>query len=357
MTNLSAVKAAQRGWRVGGRVRGARIPGGCRSLAWAVVMTCLAVSSLAFGAPLAPTFIYGVADDGALWVMNLSAQTSGTLPPRYTGAGRPNGFAYDSTRNDLYVTDVNSNLYWWRQGEADFSLIATGSALGITGGSGLAFQPQNAAYYDNAYWFFRGSENPADIDLGSNILTKVSLDYSGSTPIVTGFASYTATQISGSNAFGDIAIRPDGTLYASAKTALYSLDLTTIGSGTVGGYTLISSSNALGLQIAIGSDNVTLYGQKYVDGTWYTIDTSDGTMTQVGTFTTLVNGGGTAGFPDLAGSAVQPVPEPSTLVLAALGGGMVAWQMVRRRRREKFRREGLGVSAVSRGSRRGSPAA
>lgn len=307
------------------------LPAATKGVFWAVVVTCLVVSSLAFGAPVTPSFIYGIDDAKNLWVMNLDSQTSGTLfQAFFSGTGEPNGLAYDSGRNDLYAVDSSNNLYWWRQGATNFSLIASGSTLGIGSGNGLlSTQPWGAAYYDNAYWFFQGS-GVSDTLLGSNILEKVSLDYSGGTPTVSSVTTFVATAITGSNSFGDIAITPGGTLFAYTTSGdFYSLDLTTAGGGTVGGYSLINTTSGTGLQIAFGSDNTTLYGHNFADSSWYTVNTSNGTLTSI---TSPAPG---RSFRDLGGSAVQAVPEPSTMVLAALGGAIVAWRVARRRRRTR----------------------
>ena len=84
----------------------------------------------------------------------------------------------------------------------------------------------------------------------------------------------------------------------------------------------------MGLQLSFSSDNSTLYGHRYADGTWYTINTATGAASEIAGFITTPTG--SVGFRDLGGAA--PVPEPSTLALAAIGvvGGLV--HKVRRRR-------------------------
>jgi len=319
-----------------------------RSIVWAVVAAVLVVSSVAFGGPLPPSYIYGIDDTNQLWEMNM-AGTSGTAIAQTPLSGTSNGLAYDSGRNDLFVVDGQNNLWWWNQGTTQYAQIATATALGIT--SSDQSQPWSAAYYDNAYWFFLGNGL-----LGTDQLRKVSLSYTGTAapqPTVVSYDTYTALGITGSNAFGDIAIVESGpnagTLYAytySDPGHFYSLDLNTIGTGTtVGGYSLINTTSGTGLQIAFNSDYSVLYGHNHDDGKWYTIDTSSGALSPVlagsGTFTTITGDG--KGFRDIGGSAVEAVPEPSTLVLAAMGAGIVAWRLTRRRKR----RSGVAQSTAA----------
>jgi hypothetical protein len=78
-----------------------------------------------------------------------------------------------------------------------------------------------------------------------------------------------------------------------------------------------------------------LYGHRYSDGSWYTIDTANGAATQIAGFITTPGG---AGFHDLGGAAA--VPEPSTFALAAIGlAGGIACRIRRRRRAEN--RDGI----------------
>jgi hypothetical protein len=79
----------------------------------------------------------------------------------------------------------------------------------------------------------------------------------------------------------------------------------------------------------LGADGTTLYGTDRRSGNWYTIDTSNGTLTQIPGFQTLTTG--STGFNDLAGSAIgNPlVPEPSTYAMALAGlacGGFSLWR-------------------------------
>ena len=94
----------------------------------------------------------------------------------------------------------------------------------------------------------------------------------------------------------------------------------------------VAYDDSSGQLFFISSDNSTLYGQRYIDGTWHTIDTATGGATPIAGFVTTFGSGN--GFRDLGGSALNPVPEPSTLGLAAIGGIASLGYVVRRRWRQ-----------------------
>jgi hypothetical protein len=87
----------------------------------------------------------------------------------------------------------------------------------------------------------------------------------------------------------------------------------------------------LGLQLAFNTDYSVLYGHSYEDGAWYEVSTGNGGRTLISDFTTTPSGG--KGFRDLGGAAITAVPEPSTVALACVGAGGLAWRVLRRRRR------------------------
>lgn len=308
---------------------GGRLPGARGAVIWAVVTSVLAASAVAFGAPLPTSYIYGIDDDSKLWVMTLSGTSSGTsqlLGSSSLTAPTANGLAYDSGREQLFAADTaTGELYWWQQGATTYTSLGTISAY--TSGIG---QPVSAAYFNNAYWFL-GSGDPG------NVLGKLEVTYVNGAPVSVSGTSFTIIGMSGTSASGggDMVITPAGMLYAYSAPGLgnfFAVDVTTAASGTVGGYQLISTTPGTGLQLALGvGPTPLLYGHDRGTGDWFTVDTSNGSTTQIPGFNTKP--ADNVGFNDLGGSSVQAVPEPSTLALAAMGGGIVCWQVSRRRRR------------------------
>lgn len=354
MRTLHATTAPPRGLREGDSVSAdwldaaencGRPPRGRSGLVWAIVASVLAASAAAFAGPVPTSFIYGIDDGSQLWVMGLSDTSSATaqlLGPSTLSGSSANGLAYDRSREQLFGADtVTSELYWWQQGAPTYTSLGSISTY-LTGGVG---EPVSAAFYDNAYWFLGNGS-------AGNVISKLSLTYTDGIP--TAIASGTTFVIGGKAAAasggGDMVITPTGTLYAYSAQGLgdfFSADLNAIASGTVGGYNLIRASPSapdVGLQLSLGVDDATLYGHDYTTGNWFVVNTSDGSTTQVAGFTTTPVGG--KGFRDLGGASIQPVPEPSTLALAAIGGLMVTWQVARRRRRKAGRRP-LGTPPVS----------
>lgn len=189
-------------------------------------------------------------------------------------------------------------------------------------------------YYNNSYWFFRGNGLA-----GTNDLSRVAFDYTGGTPSFQSLATFTISDPTlTDNSFGDIAIKPDGTLYAynhATAGRFYSLDLTTASSGTVGGFNLISTTSGTGLQLSFNPDYSLLYGHDYDTGKWYEVNTSSGALVEVAGFTSLPDNN--KGFRDLGGATIAAVPEPSTLMLASIGAGATFWTASSRRRRRRRR--------------------
>ena len=188
----------------------------------------------------------------------------------------------------LSVTSANATFLY---------LSSNGLSNDVGGLSlGLTANPQNAAFNNDAFWYFTHN---------TNVLNRATLSYAGSgtsaVPSVSSLASFpvlgmTPTGVD-TNTFGDIAI--DGntdTLYASTERGrFYSLDL----NNPVLTFNEIVASpgndTTVGLELSFNANSSVLYGHNYATGNWYTIDTGTGATTQIAGFVTN-------GFVDIAGA-------------------------------------------------------
>ena len=286
-----------------------------RMLGMLVALTLTLASPAASGATIG-SLLYGIDDAGSIYEINPSEQSS-TLVKTGASTTLANSLAYDAAREQLLYVNKDLDLQYWDRTSGSVSSL--GNALSLTG------DPGNAAYYQDAYWYF-----------GTNtaVLNKASLTYTGSTPSVDSISSFSIAGMAATgdntNTFGDIAIdTAQGILYAStSRGRFYSINLTDPENSFTEIAASAGSDRSVGLQLSFSSDNSTLYGHRYADGTWYTINTATGAASEIAGFITTPTG--SVGFRDLGGAA--PVPEPSTLALAAIGvvGGLA--HQVRRRR-------------------------
>ena len=302
----------------------------------AVAAVIVTMAATAWAGPPAPAYIYGVDNANDIYEINPVSKTSTRVLVQPTG-GSSNSLAFNTDRDQLYFIGPDNGLKYWVQGSGTTGISVAGSpAVGI--------DPNNAAYYNNAYWFF---------DFNSNVLNRWNLGYSGTgasgVPSVTSTQTYSIENMllppSGTtglntNTFGDIAINANtGILYASTtRGRFYSLNLNGDPTNT---FTQLGApiatdgtDNTVGLQLAFNTDYSILYGHSYENGEWYTVSTEltgNGARTLISDFsTTPVDG---KGFRDLGGSAVAAVPEPSSIALACVGAGGLAMRFLRRRRR------------------------
>ena len=293
-----------------------------------------AAAASAWAGPPAPAYIYGIDNNNDIYEINPVTKTSTLALVQPMGVS--NSLAYDTDRNDLFFIGPDLKLkYWSREsgttvGNVDETPVVT------------ANNANNAAYYNNAYWFF---------DFNSNVLNKISLSYSGTgataVPSISGSQTFSIAGMDlpnavdplavglNTNTFGDIAIDANtGILYASTtRGRFYSLNLTGDPTNTftqLGAPIATSGTeNTVGLQLSFNTDYSVLYGHSYETGDWFTVGLADGTRTSIDYSTTPIGG---KGFRDLGGAAITAVPEPSTVALACLGAGGLAWRMLRRRR-------------------------
>lgn len=203
--------------------------------------------------------------------------------------GGTNSLAYDYSNSTLFFIKNDLKLYYIKSGDS--------SATEVSGFTSPTYQPGNASYHNNAIWYF---------EFNSNVLVKLSLSYTGGVPSVSGKTTYSVSGMSlpsagttgpNTNTFGDIAINNNtGILYAcTSRGRIYSIDL----SNPTSTFTQILASpgddKTVGLQLAFNNTNSTLYGHNHKSGKWYSINTSNGTRTELNITTGL--------FRDLAGSA------------------------------------------------------
>lgn len=313
-------------------VRKSSRPSFCFSLPCVALAVCgLAafVQTPAVADPVASAIIYGIDNNNDIYEIDPIAKTS-TLALSQS-SGTSNALAFNTDRDQLYFIGPDNSLKYWVQGSGTTGISVAGSPT-------ISLDPNNAAYYNNAYWFFA---------FNSNELHRWDIAYSGTgssgVPTITGTQVYSIDGMNlpnpgvglNTNTFGDIAINPNtGMLYASTtRGRFYSLNLSGDPTSTftqLGAPIATSGTdNTVGLQLAFNTDYSVLYGHSYETGDWYDVSLVDGARTSISFSTTPFEG---KGFRDLGGSAVAAVPEPSSVALACVGAGGLAWRLLRRRR-------------------------
>ncbi len=280
-----------------------------------------------------PSYVYGIDDNNNIWEINPGAKTANNvLSTILSGTQNSNAFAYDRDRDHMFFMysglnggDTNAaGLYYWNHQSGTSSVVQR--VLDDASYIDIA----NAAYYNNAYWFFNENGNASQ---GSNVLFKLSLSYSGSgngaVPTVSGTTSWTIANLAAGeniNTFGDIAIdADDATLYANNVNGNFYKITDLNGTPTYDGSPIATGLGSL--QNAFNENYDVLYGHSFTNKTWFTIDTLTGAKTEIAGFESLV------GFRDLGGSSISAVPEPSTIVLGLGGVGLMAVRFLRRRNR------------------------
>ncbi len=244
--------------------------------------------------------IYGIADNNVIYQVSTNTKTA--TPVFNTGlSGSSNAFAYGTARNDFFFVSPSRTLKFWN-GAQTLTQVATSTQLGLGSDPNTisGYQPESAAYFNNAFWFVNESRNR---------LTQIKLSYSN--PDVPTFASKLVYDIANlpASGYGDIAINAKtGMLYGATETGLfYSLNLNGDANSIKNSFTHIRTGNP-SLQLAFSADYSILYGQKYDGGVWSTVDVTTGAVTHINGFTTPIGNGNA--FRDLGGSAVSPMPGP-----------------------------------------------
>jgi hypothetical protein len=290
----------------------------------ACVALCTAGTTTVHATPVA-SYVYGISDGNRIWQIDPVQKNAEATFNTVGLSGTSNAVAFDRGRDQLFFlggnnSTFNNDLYMWNKplgtGPSAFSQIATRDDLGISTSNVF-----NAAYYQNAFWFFKE---------GTNDLVKASLIYSGTSagtiPTLSGTQTYTVSGMPdpSQNGFGDIAIDvPNGILYAATSTGIfYSVDLTNPSTP----YNSIKASGNISLQLSFNENYSILYGHNYTTADWYTVDIATGDTTPL-SYTTPADG--PFGFRDLGGASIvditPSVPEidPSSMggvVMLLLGG-------------------------------------
>lgn len=292
----------------------------CRSgrrgfMPW-LAAACL-MAATASAAPV-ESWLFGLDASNDIVAIDPLSQTTAMLVS--TGLVEPsNSLAYNRDRDQLLFIS-NGDLYYWNVGQS-FSAVDNLVQAGF-----VSTDPANAAFYGNSYWY---------LERMSNVLVERELSYGpGNTPSIAATNSYTISQITSGgvtlrqNRPADIAVdATTGKLYASTSLGrFYTIDL----DDPLNTFEEVKAGDGSGgYQLAFDRGYELLYGHRFSDGTWYTINRTTGEATPLTGFVTTSS---VTGFRDLDGAAVAPVPEPSTLVLAATGCiGLCAWGLRRRR--------------------------
>ena len=293
--------------------------------AWPVICAVALMAGLAFmpsagASALSPAIIYGVTVDNDIKRFDTQDQSFSFVATSLSTGVKANGFATDRIRNHLFYFGSNGDLYYYTTTDGSAGTVAPASTFGNV----TDFPPEDASFYNGAFWFIGKGDNY------NNKLYQVPITYTGNVPSFSGTPTSYQLSASGSTtgmAFGDIAIHRDtGILYGSTTPGsgglFFTLDMNSINSGTTNPVNVITSGNPISLQLAFSEDFSTLYGQEYrfdsndptnpalTSGVWYTVDTTSGTYNSISVTTS-------PGMRDLAG--VAAVPEPGTFLLATVG--------------------------------------
>lgn len=244
------------------------------------------------------SFIYGVDDDGNLWETDVTCETSTAIldGASLLGNGNPqyfNGLAYNPSGGTggtfFWFNSVGSVVSWVRE-SGSYGIVATSATLaGASAGN-----PSNGAWAYGAFWFVQTSL-PAQLAASATVWA-VSFDppaVFGDLPSISGLASYEITfneqMLDG---FGDIVINEgNNLLYLAPKSQvgspynttapLYSVDVNELFNSGTAPATKVRATGVSTRQLSFDVPGTTLWTHDHNTGTWGTMDTADGTVTNM----------------------------------------------------------------------------
>jgi hypothetical protein len=337
-------------------------------------ITCTAVVSPE-PARAANTTFYGVDNDNNIWEVDpiqkfnvLINEVGRTIPNCDTTDGclnvssGSNGIAFDTGRNHLFFFYNNSgtgaaqpwDLRFWNRksfGPSSLSIVPWASGTNI---------PANAAYYDNALWYFDGGTT-------TRSLNKLSLQYNADQDQILS-TSLNTYDLSGfteptypSGGYGDIAINVlTGFLYGSQVSGnYYKIDLNQLGNPEANIYESLGAAQTLdetgtgfvasGLQLSFNADYTKLYGTRFCnaasncsgyDSPTFTAQAGDGLFFEVMNFddyqefrqfgSDSLLFSSSPGYRDLGGATANAI-VPGPLPILGIGGAFGWSRRIRRK--------------------------
>lgn len=197
---------------------------------------------------------------------------------------KSNALAYDYNNGMLFYIDSDLRMYYYDA--SDIENLPSPQLL--SGFQSPTAQPGNAAYWNNAVWYF---------EYNSNVLVRLTLSYNNNVPSVSDTRKWfvlnmglptTGTVGDNTNTFGDIAITNDGQLIAcTSRGRMYTVNILPrfVVGRSIGSFAEIKSSEgndkSVGLQLSWNDRDKILYGHNFKTGNWYIVNKSDGSKTSI----------------------------------------------------------------------------
>jgi len=248
------------------------------------------------------SYIYGVDIDNNIWEVlfwGTTYQSHTKVVDSTRINATVNAVAWCDHHNRLYMANAGLPMFkYWTRG-ADQVHDVTGIGLGMVS------EPNNASYWDESFYWFTHN---------SNILNEGQINYTAVDPTTSPAvcSNHNSWAVRGmnlpasgvgpnTNSFGDIAIDNDGILYGhTSRGRFYKLNLSDPETTFEEISPSLGNDNSKGLQLSFSSDYTVLFGHDAGTGKWYTIDLSNGALTELAGAFTLVGSDG-KGLRDLGG--------------------------------------------------------